>query len=85
MDNKILAFGCPNETISFETFDDSIGLPFPLNKDPIWRLLLASILLIVLMFGTVLRRQIVQYLRSPDSKLGPINVLIWMDQGYKLY
>ena len=48
---------------NFVPFDDDIGLPFPLNTHPIVRLLLATSLLFVLVYGTHLRIKIFSFHR----------------------
>ena len=68
------------DIITFEPFDQTVGLPFPLYLDPIWKFLLATTLLITLVQGTRLRVIIMSYFKSPETKLGPINSLILMDQ-----
>jgi len=58
----------------------SIPLPFPLNLDPIWKCAFAISLLATLIEGTKLRRLIILFINSPESNVGPINYLIWVDQ-----
>ena len=71
-----------NETLAvrFVPFLDEEGLPFPLYLPLQWRMVLAIILMIILLFGFKLRFVILTYLRSPVSNIGPINHLIWIDQ-----
>jgi hypothetical protein len=69
-----------NETISFSTFEDSVGLPVPLYLPLEAKLLLSFSLILCLIFGFKLRLVILSYLRSPETNLGPINYLIWVDQ-----
>ena len=72
-----------NETencTSFIPFDDVIGLPFPLNTHPALKYFLLVLTIVVLVQGTRLRLKIRTYLRSPESNLGPINILIATDQ-----
>jgi hypothetical protein len=55
-------------------------LPFPLNLKYEWRIPIAMSLLMNMIFGTKLRIIILQFLKSPDTNLGPINYLIWIDE-----
>lgn len=55
-------------------------LPFPMNLSMEWRIIIAITLLINLIEGAKLRIIIFQFINSPDSNLGPINFLIWVDQ-----
>ena len=65
--------------ITFGPFKN-VTLPFPMNLSMEWRTIIAISLLINLIEGTRLRIIIFQFMKSPDSYLGPINYLIWMDQ-----
>ena len=66
--------------VSFSPLSDQDGLPFPLYLHPVWKVLLAITLIFTLIKGTRLRKIIIDYIISPESKLGPINYLIWVDQ-----
>ena len=66
--------------ISFETLPEEQGLPFPLFLHPAWRAFLGISLLVTLVFGAKLRLKIISYIKSPETKLGPINYLIVLDQ-----
>jgi hypothetical protein len=55
-------------------------LPFPMNLSMEWRIIIAITLLITLVEGAKLRIVIFQFINSPDSNIGPINILIWVDQ-----
>ena len=66
--------------VNFSQLSDSDGLPFPLYLHPVWRFVLAISLLIVLNQGTRLRAIIISYITSPETKIGPINYLIWVDE-----
>ena len=66
--------------ISFQPFHDEIGLPWPLNGHPALKYSVAALFLLSLIQGTKLRQVIVRYMLSPGANLGPINVLIWLDQ-----
>jgi hypothetical protein len=68
------------EIIIFSPFIDSEGLPFPLYLHPILKILLSMSLLLALVQGTRLRAIIIAYIISPETKLGPINYLIWVDE-----
>ena len=70
-----------NQTfIHFFPLADFDGLPFPLDLPLFWKIILAFSLLFVLIKGAKLRLTIVSYLKSPETKLGPINYLILIDQ-----
>jgi hypothetical protein len=64
----------------FHPFNDSDGLPFPLYINGYWKALISTVLLCTLIEGTRLRIVILSYLSSPDTKLGSVNYLIWIDQ-----
>jgi hypothetical protein len=89
MDNNMSSFetfistnmsGTDVGIIVFHPLSDNDGLPFPLNLQLIWKILLVAILLVNLVQGSRLRGTIVAYIKSPESNLGPINYLIWVDQ-----
>ena len=69
-----------NPFTAFQPFPDEIGLPFPLNLSLIWRSVLIVSLLLALIQGTRLRMIIISYLNAPETNLGPINYLVWIDQ-----
>ena len=69
-----------NKTYKFTPLDAYLGLPFPQNLEPGCKYLVASVYFAVLISGLYLRKIIFSYLRSPESKLGGINYLIWLDQ-----
>ena len=69
-----------NHVKYFHTFTDAEGLPFPLYLPFEWKLCLAVSLVICLLVGFRLRWVILSYLNSPESNMGPINYLIWVDQ-----
>ena len=69
-----------NETFEFTPLDPYLGLPFPQNLELGWKYLLASVYFVVLITGLYMRKIILSYLRSPESMLGGINYLIWLDQ-----
>ena len=66
--------------VNFYPLDDSNGLPFPLNLQTIWKLILSISLLLTLIQGTRIRVGIICYINSPESTLGAINYLIWIDE-----
>ena len=78
--NQITFFESKNQTILFTQFADEEGLPFPLYLSLHWKLVISISLLLSLVFGFSLRLIIFSYLRSPESNLGPINYLIWLDE-----
>jgi hypothetical protein len=66
--------------INFSPLSDQDGLPFPLYLHLAWKVILAISLLFTLIEGTKLRMIIIAYIKSPETKLGPINYLIWVDE-----
>ena len=56
-----------SRVISFEPFDDDLGLPFPLNLGSVSLITLLSLYIVNLVQGTRLRRTIFYYLRSPGT------------------
>ena len=73
-------FESENVTLVFNSFEDDLNLPFPLNLNKGWTIVITLQQILTLVFGIKLRSIIILYLLSPDTKLGPINSLIWMDQ-----
>ena len=69
-----------NGLISFTPVPDIEGLSFPLYLHPVLKIILALSMVLVLVQGSKLRGSIISYLKSPESKLGSINRLIWIDQ-----
>ena len=85
MSSAFLEYSEINSSISLQVFvftplSESDGLPFPLYLSPIWKIILSISLLATLIQGTRLRAIIVSYIASPETKLGPINYLIWVDE-----
>ena len=56
------------------------GAPFPLALSYPLRALMALSLILNLIYGTKFRMTIISYIKSPETKVGPINYLIWVDQ-----
>jgi hypothetical protein len=76
--------GSNNSTFDFVNFylyDDVTGLPFPLNLHPILSLIYLIYLVFIMVEGTRLRLKIIAFINSPESNIGPINFLIWLDQA----
>ena len=69
-----------NRSVIFSPLPDDVGLPFPLYLNAYWRYLLAASLVIILIQGAKLRKIIISFICSPETKVGPINTLILMDQ-----
>ena len=69
-----------SSVISFQPFLDELGLPFPLSCSAAIRYSIVAIYVLILVQGTRLRKVIVSYMMSAEANLGPINVLIWLDQ-----
>ena len=67
-------------SVKFVPLSDDLGLPFPLYLNSFWNIVLVVLYLITLYKGTKLRVIIISYINSPESNLGPINYLIWVDQ-----
>jgi len=68
-----------SKILNFTPLSESEGLPFPLYLHLLWRTLLVLSLLFTLIEGLKLRKVIVDFIISPESKLGPINYLILVD------
>ena len=66
--------------IIFTPFSGLDSLPFPLYLSPPIKVVFSLVLLIVLAYGSKYRYIIFSYLRAPETKMGPINYLIWLDQ-----
>jgi hypothetical protein len=62
---------------SVQNYDD---LPFYINLSPFWKTVTVVSLLITLIEGARLRAIIILYIKSPETKLGPINYLICLEQ-----
>jgi hypothetical protein len=69
-----------NLTLSFVPLRNEDGLPFPLFLSDNWKMLMTIWLSMILVFGLRLRIGIVAYLRAPDTMIGRLDYLIWMDQ-----
>jgi hypothetical protein len=82
-----LDFGQENTSkiISFTQFSESEGLPFPLHLHLVWKTLFVLSLLFILVEGLKLTKVIVDFVISPESKLGPINYVILVDQINSLF
>ena len=74
-----------SSVVSFQPFPDEIGLPFPLNCNPMLKYSLVALYLLTLIQGTRLRSVIVRYMLSTEANLGPINILISFDQLNGIY
>ena len=55
-------------------------LPFPFSLTYPYRILIAVLMILILLCGSYFRMVIIKYLCKPKNKLGPINLLIWVDQ-----
>ena len=69
-----------SKIVNFSPLSERKGLPFPLYLNFIWRALLVLSFLLTLTEGAQLRKVIVNFVISPESKLGPINYMILVDQ-----
>ena len=61
-------------------FTFKIDLPFPMNLSEDEKTFLIFSLGLVLSVGLYLRGLLFSYLRSPETKMIPINCLLWVDQ-----
>ena len=68
------------EILEFQPFDNALSLPFPLYKSYPIRMTISLFLFCTLVYGLQLRTVIFAYLLAPETRMGPINSLIWMDQ-----
>ena len=68
------------DQIEFKFFEEKDRLPFPLNLSLPLKILITLCLCANQIFGTYFRAIIFAYLKAPETKLGPINKLIWIDQ-----
>jgi hypothetical protein len=66
--------------LNFTVFSDEKFLPFPQNLSFHWRLLFSMLLGTIFIEGTRLRLKILSYIRSPETKLNPVNILFCLDQ-----
>ena len=74
-----------NNSVIFSPLPDDVGLPFPLYLNIYWRFLLAALFLLALVQGSKLRKLIVVFITSPETKVGPINSLVIMAQRHRLH
>ena len=66
--------------IEFTTKTKEGPLPFPLGLTWPVKCAISSTLFIILLSGIYFRKIIFDYLRAPETKIGAINYLIWIDQ-----
>lgn len=66
-------------------YDEVRELPFPLNLSSTSKHLLSLVMILALLFGLKLRSQIFSYLRAPETKYGPMDHMIWIDQVNGLF
>ncbi len=78
--NPSVWFYDQNNSVKFLPLPDNLGLPFPLYLNNYWRYFIAISLAITLIQGAKLRKIIILFICSPETKVGPINTLILMDQ-----
>ena len=69
-----------NDIIHYIPFEMNNSLPFPLYLPAFARVMISACLAIALVLGTNYRMMIFKYLQAPETKIGPINYLIWIDQ-----
>jgi hypothetical protein len=73
-------FDGENSILHFNPFSEEQSLPFPLYLKYPSILFISLTLLISLLIGLKFRAIIFFYLKAPETKIGPINFLIWIDQ-----
>jgi hypothetical protein len=69
-----------SKIIKFSPLSNDDGLPFPLYLHTAWKIILVLSLLFTFIEGLRLRKVIVSFVVSPESKLGPINYVILVDE-----
>jgi hypothetical protein len=67
-------------SLSFEFFQRSNSLPFPLNQCFLFRAGIFLFFLLNLICGSSIRIQIFNFLRASETSTNPINYFIWVDQ-----
>ena len=67
-------------SLAFKADTEKSFLPFPVNQSLFCRLLISAVLVYVLVLGCKKRLLIAAYLKSPEVKLNPPNVLFCLDQ-----
>ena len=55
-------------------------LPFPLTMSFYLKFIFGAVFSLVFVWGLSVRKNIFDYLKCPETKLGAINFIIWMDQ-----
>jgi len=70
----------PKDLFSFRAFTDN-SLPFPLNLNIFWRLLISAFWAGILALGIHLRLRIFSYIQSPETKMNETNILFCLDQA----
>ena len=76
-----ITFSGPDNTaeiISLLIHDAS--LPFPFRLPYSNHILIAALMTLTLFSGSYFRMVIIKYLLETSTKIGPINLLVWMDQ-----
>lgn len=64
----------------FETMPSDKSLPFPLNTGLVPRMVITLYLALSLLFGGVLRSEILRFIKSLSIRENPINLFTWYDQ-----
>jgi len=62
------------------TFNLAKEMPFPLNMPYHWRVICSIYLVFIAIGGLKTRKIILMYIRAPETKSNPINLLTWVDQ-----
>ncbi len=65
-------------------FEFVVDLPFPIYLPQSMKIVMCTILLLILIVGLNLRSKIFAYIQSPETKMIPINILLWFDFNYTL-
>ena len=79
-DRNVEFFNEHNTTEGFQLAGIQGPMPFPFNLSYELRLMISSGMALNFVAGSYLRIKIGWFLLEPSSKMGPINLLIWIDQ-----
>ena len=80
METEKFFFSNDTACLTFKVDSDKSFLPFPLNQNLYWRLLMSAALVAILVQGYKKRLLIAAYLKSPEVKLNPPTILFGLDQ-----
>ena len=74
-----------SSVVNFKKFNDTIGLPVPLNQAPQVKYFVSWLLSIELTVGLKVRWSIFRYLWSNDCQKNPINYFFLLDQANGIF